>query len=206
MSVLHRLSLSHKFLILGALALVLVALPTTVYVNRALSEISVARLEVDGTQPAMAVQTVVQLVQKHRGISAGMLGGNKALTALRPAVRDAVNKALNAVEVSLTAKGASPALLSGWAGHRQRWVALEQAVAGRQLQAGDSLTQHTQVIASLMVFSERVLDEYKLSQDPVLATSALISASLVQAPWLAEKMGAVRAGNRLIGPRRRGAA
>ena len=43
MSVLHRLSLSHKFLILGALALGLVALPTSLYVNRSLGEISVSR-------------------------------------------------------------------------------------------------------------------------------------------------------------------
>ena len=84
MSVLHRLSLSHKFLILGALALGLVALPTSLYVNRALGEISVARLEVAGTQPAIAIQKVVQLTQQHRGISAGMLANNEALAARRP--------------------------------------------------------------------------------------------------------------------------
>ena len=193
MSVLHRLSLSHKFLILGALALAMVAVPTSVYVTRALGEISVARLEVDGTQPAIAVQKVVQLMQQHRGISAGMLAGSDELAARRPAVRDALGQAIGAVDVSLTAKAASPALLSSWAEHRQAWTALEQAVAGRQLQQGDSLKQHTQLIASLMVFNERVLDDYKLSQDPALATSALIQASLVQAPWLAEKMGVLRA-------------
>jgi methyl-accepting chemotaxis protein len=193
MSVLHRLSLSHKFLILGALALGMVAVPTTVYVNRALGEIAVARLEVAGTQPAIAVQKVVQLMQQHRGISAGMLAGSEELAARRPAVRDALGKAIGAVDVSLTAKAASPALMSSWAEHRQAWTALEQAVSARQLQQGDSLKQHTQLIASLMVLNERVLDEYKLSQDPALATSALIQASLVQAPWLAEKMGVLRA-------------
>jgi methyl-accepting chemotaxis protein len=193
MSVLHRLSLSHKFLILGALALAMVAVPTSVSVTRALGEISVARLEADGTQPAIAVQKVVQLMQQHRGISAGMLAGSEVLAARRPAVRDALGQAIDAVAASLTAKAASPALVSSWAEHRQRWTALEQAVAGRQLQQGDSLKQHTRLIASLMVFNERVLDEYKLSQDPALATSALIQATLVQAPWLAEKMGILRA-------------
>ena len=193
MSVLHRLNLAHKFLILGVLASALVALPTSVYVNRALGEIAVARLEVAGTQPAIAIQKVVQLTQQHRGISAGMLANNEALATRRPAVRDAVNKAMGAVDESLKTQSASPALVSSWAELRQRWTALEQAVAGRQLQAGDSLKQHTQLIASFMVFTERVLDDYKLSQDPVLATSALINASLVEAPWLAEKMGVLRA-------------
>ncbi len=193
MSVLHRLNLSHKFLILGALALTLVAVPTTVYVSRALDEISVARLEADGTQPAIAVQKVVQLMQQHRGISAGMLAGSEALAANRPAVRDALGNAMGAVDTRLTAKSASAALVASWAEHRQRWTALEQAVAARQLQPADSLKQHTQLIASLMVLSERVMDDYKLSQDPALATSALIHASLTQAPWLAEKMGVLRA-------------
>ena len=193
MSVLHRLSLSHKFLILGALALGLVALPTSLYVNRALGEISVARLEVAGTQPAIAIQKVVQLTQQHRGISAGMLANNEALAARRPAVREAVNKAMDFVDASLKAQSASAALVSSWAEHRQRWTALEQAVAARQLQPSESLKQHSQLIASFMVFTERVLDDYKLAQDPVLATSSLIRGTLTQAPWLAEKMGVLRA-------------
>ena len=193
MSVLHRLSLSHKFLILGALALGLVALPTSLYVNRALGEISVARLEVAGTQPAIAIQKVVQLTQQHRGISAGMLANNEALAARRPAVREAVNKAMDFVDASLKAQSASAALVSSWAEHRQRWTALEQAVAARQLQPSESLKQHSQLIASFMVFTERVLDDYKLAQDPVLATSSLIRGTLTQAPWLAEKMGVSRA-------------
>ena len=193
MSVLHRLSLSHKFLILGALALALVALPTSLYVNRALGEISVARLEVAGTQPAIAIQKVVQLTQQHRGISAGMLANNEALAARRPAVREAVNKAMDFVDASLKAQSASAALVSSWAEHRQRWTALEQAVAARQLQPSESLKQHSQLIASFMVFTERVLDDYKLAQDPVLATSSLIRGTLTQAPWLAEKMGVLRA-------------
>ena len=146
MSVLHRLSLSQKFLILGALALALVALPTSLYVSRALGEISVARLEVAGTQPAIAIQKVVQLTQQHRGISAGMLGGNEALTARRPAARDAVNKAIGAVDVSLKAQEASSALVSHWAELRQRWTTLEATVASRQLQQSDNLKQHAQLI------------------------------------------------------------
>ena len=169
------------------------ALPTSLYVNRALGEISVARLEVAGTQPAIAIQKVVQLTQQHRGISAGMLANNEALAARRPAVREAVNKAMDFVDASLKAQSASAALVSSWAEHRQRWTALEQAVAARQLQPSESLKQHSQLIASFMVFTERVLDDYKLSQDPVLATSSLIRGTLTQAPWLAEKMGVLRA-------------
>ena len=110
-----------------------------------------------------------------------------------PPVREAVNKAMDFVDASLKAQSASAALVSSWAEHRQRWTALEQAVAARQLQPSESLKQHSQLIASFMVFTERVLDDYKLSQDPVLATSSLIRGTLTQAPWLAEKMGVLRA-------------
>lgn len=189
MSVLHRLRLSQKFLILGLLALGMVALPATLYIQRALAEVAAASKEASGTVPVIALQKVVQLMQQHRGISAGMLGGNESLATRRPATRDALAQAAEAVDASLKTQEALPATVSLWVEHKQRWQALEQAVANRQLKPAQSTQQHSQLIGALLQLSEDLLDEFKLSQDPEIASAALIHASLVNAPWLAEKLG-----------------
>ena len=77
MSVLHQLKLSHKFLILGLLTLLMIALPTAMYVSYVLAETRSAHLEARGVAPLIALNKTVQQVQVHRGLSAGMLVGTK---------------------------------------------------------------------------------------------------------------------------------
>ncbi len=50
MSLLHRLSLLQKFLILGTVGLLMSLLPTWLYVNDALDNIAKARQEAQGAQ------------------------------------------------------------------------------------------------------------------------------------------------------------
>ena len=78
MSILHRLGLLQKFMILGTIGLMMSALPTYLYVSDSLRSIAAARHESVGAVPALVVNKVVQLMQVHRGLSAGMLGGDKA--------------------------------------------------------------------------------------------------------------------------------
>ena len=107
MSLLHRLSLPQKFIILGLVALLMAVLPTVLLFQRSFDEIDVALREDEGTAPAIALQRVLQLTQHHRGIAAGPLGGNEALATLRPQERDEVAQAIAAVDASLATAHAS---------------------------------------------------------------------------------------------------
>ncbi|MFW9620900.1 MAG: methyl-accepting chemotaxis protein, partial [Macromonas sp.] len=98
MSLLDRLSLSRKFVVLGLIALLMAAGPTFLHVQKSLHQIRIAQNEVRGFGPLMALQKVVQFAQQHRGLSSGMLSGNEAMRQRRPAVRDNVNQAINAVD------------------------------------------------------------------------------------------------------------
>ena len=193
MPILHRLSLSCKFIILGIVALLMTALPTGLYFKQTLADIDTASLEARGTAPVIALQKVVQLTQQHRGIAAGMLGGNEVLTAKRPETRDALGKAIEALEASLKTSGASAQIASGWAERKQRWAALEQAVAARQLKPAESSAQHAQLIAELLTLNGDMLDEFGLSLDPQADSYALVMGAFVNAPGLAEKLGQMRA-------------
>ena len=193
MSHIQRLHLSHKFLILGLLALLMAAIPTTLYVHGVLASMAKTRQEINGTAPVIALQKVVQIMQQHRGVSAGMLNGNETLAARRPGIAAALAKAMQAVDEQLAARKTTTAAVSTWGELKKRWTDLEQTISNRQLKAGDSTQQHTRLIASLMLLSDALLDDYNLAQDAGEDTSALIQSALVHVPNLAEKLGVMRA-------------
>ena len=193
MSVLHRINLLQKFLILGVIGLLMSALPTWLYVSEALGDIAKARQEAQGAAPLLALNKVVQLLQVHRGLSAGMLRGDETLAASRPAVRDALGRALTEVDARLAATPTPAPQIAAWSQARQTWTALEQAVAARSLQPAQSMVQHTQLIASVMQLNEALLSAYGLQTDPHADTHAIVQAALVHAPMLGEKLGIMRA-------------
>jgi methyl-accepting chemotaxis protein len=193
MPLLHRLSLSHKFLILGVIALLMVVLPTGLYLRLTGAEIATAHLESRGTAPVTALQKVIQLTQQHRGLSAGMLGGNEALAAKRPGTVSLLAKAIEATDASLQASSAPATVLAKWGQRKQRWVALEQAVAARQYKPAESSAQHTQLIAELLALNMDLLDDFGLSLDPQADSYSMVMASFSNAPSLAEKLGQMRA-------------
>ena len=102
MPLLHRMNLTQKFMILGLIAAVMVLLPSVMYFKRAMAVVSTAELEMRGTAPVVALNKVIQLTQTHRGMSAGMLNGNEALAGRRPVMRDAVVKAMDALDTELS--------------------------------------------------------------------------------------------------------
>jgi len=193
MNLLHRMHLGHKFLALGLIALLLVLVPSALYFARLLEDVHVARLQVQGGGPLVALNRVVQMTQTHRGLSASMLSGNEALAARRPAVRDSLNQALAKAEAEFRDADAPAARLAALTDIRQRWTALEASVANRQIKTPDSTAQHTRLVASQLLLNELLLDDFRLSMDSAADTNALIRASLVDVPWLAENLGIMRA-------------
>ena len=81
MPLLHHIKLTSKFVILGLIALVMVVIPSALYFQRTLADVSAARLELRGAQPLLAINKVIQYSQVHRGMSASMLSRNEALAA-----------------------------------------------------------------------------------------------------------------------------
>ena len=193
MTALHRLSLLQKFIILALISMLMSALPTFLHVRDALRDMDHARQEARGAAPLLALNKVVQGMQVHRGLSAGMLGGDEALAARRPAARYAIVQALAAVDARFAEAGVPAAQQSAWTQARQTWQQIEAAVAARSLQQAQSTAQHTALIASVMRIGEDLLHAYGLQLDPDAHTHALIQASLVHAPLLGEKLGVMRA-------------
>ncbi len=146
MGLLGRLSLGHKFTILGLIALLMVLVPTGLYVSKSLADIRTAEAESRGMHPLMAMQKVIQYAQQHRGLSAGMLSGNAAMKERRPAVKDNVDKAMAAVDAAMAEVQASAKLRQDWSALKQRWADVSQAVASGSFDTPKSTQAHTALI------------------------------------------------------------
>lgn len=193
MSVLHHISLRTKFLVLGLVALVMVAVPTGLYFSNISKEVAFAKREAAAKDAVIMLNAVVQFSQTHRGLSSGALSGNETLAQRRPAMRDKVTQNMDLLDTELKSIGASPQAMDLWGDVRRRWSEVEQGVASKSLKAADSTRLHTQMITQVLVLNEQLLVEFGLSLDPEADTYFLIQAALVNMPWLSESMGIMRA-------------
>ncbi len=204
MSILHRLNLAQKFIILGVIALFMVVVPTGMYFKKMTTEINVAKRETLATGAVVALNQVVQYTQTHRGMAAGALNGNEGLAARRPAMRDKVVQAMGLLDAELKKAASSAELLALWKDAQQSWSTLEQGVSTKQLKSADSIKLHNQLISSILVLNEQILSEFGLSLDPEADAYFLIQSSLVNMPWLGESLGPhAGAGDWLPGARQR---
>ncbi len=205
MSWLHRIRLSQKFLVLGVLAIAMMALPTTLYLLRVADEVSTAERRVDGAASAIALQKAIQLAQNHRDVVAAALGSeaslsalwqddNEALKSLRPAARASLAQAIAGFESRMKEVAPSAAFVSGWNEAMQRWSALDKALASGELKSAERSTDlHTEWIASLLALSERLTEEFGLTLAPERDSNALVDASFLHMPRAAEMLGRMRA-------------
>jgi len=168
-------------------------MPTTFYIKNIAAELDFAKQEVSGTAPIVAIQTVVQFTQQHRGTAAGILGGNEAMTNRLPTVQNELSNAINMVDVRLQEFATTTLIESNWAAAKQSLLAIQRATTARQLSSADSFAQHSQLITELLLVAEGVQDASGLSLDPVAGTYFLMSASMVYAPKLTEILGKMRA-------------
>ncbi|MCO5099847.1 MAG: methyl-accepting chemotaxis protein [Burkholderiaceae bacterium] len=205
MSWLHRIGLSQKFVVLGVLGLVMIALPTSLYLLRAFDDVRVAQRRVDGAATAIALQRVVQRAQNHRGVVAGALAAASSLSALwqddnetlaskQPQVRAALAEAIEAFEAQLASAQASAALAQQWSESKRRWTSLDAALGAGELKSAERSTQlHTEWIGSLLALSDALLADFGLPLVSDADSNALVDASLVHMPWAAEMLGRMRA-------------
>ena len=192
MIVLERLSFSGKFVLLGLLALVLIAVPSSLYVLGALRSGQQADREVQGIAPVQALLRLVALTQQHRGLATIVLGGDDRLQQARLAKQAELQRAFEASEQALHAAGVEPELLAAWRQVREQWQALAEQIGQGSIKARQSMQQHSQLIASSLLIEDALLDHFELSLDPILQTYALMNAALIEMPQTAELFGQLR--------------
>ncbi|MDX1366072.1 MAG: methyl-accepting chemotaxis protein [Pseudomonas sp.] len=192
MKALERLSFSGKFILLGALALTLIVVPTILYVLGALNSGRQAERELRGIAPVQALLDVVALTQQHQSLAITVLGGDSSLQQARLAKQAELQRSFEASEQWLREAEVEADLLSAWQQVREQWQALSEEIGQGSIKARSSMQRHTQLIASSLLIEDALLDHSELSRDPLLETYSLMNAALIEMPQTAELFGQLR--------------
>ena len=196
-SFIGNLRFSHKFMLIGALALGMLAVPTALLMQGYVANIGAAQREVAGVAPSADALRLIQLTQQHRGLSAAVLGGNEGLAAARQAKQLEVEQALARMKQSATVFGDAPivALVGRIAA---AWGALARGVGERAVDGAASFEQHTQLILEELILVEDITNTAGISLHPEPAGYYLYVAVLQHLPNLTEALGQMRARGALL--------
>ncbi|HRE18188.1 MAG TPA: methyl-accepting chemotaxis protein, partial [Rhodocyclaceae bacterium] len=182
-----RLRYPRKFLVLALPLLVLVGALFYSLISALNATISTAEHELDGLKMVRAVNQMVQLVQQHRGLSAGVLGGNEGMRAVLAEKEKAAAAAVQAVEVLLPA-----GLRDGdtWKGIRSDWDRL--GGDGLKLAAPENFKAHTALVGRSLEFLIEIADASELTLDPQIDTYYLMDSLVQRMPAALEKLAVLR--------------
>ena len=186
-----NLKMWQKFALIGVLAVGMVAAPTVLVVRADWSALQTVRAEAAGMAPAGEVIKLIQATQQHRGIAAGLLGGDATARAARDSKQAEVDALQSKVSAALASFGDAK-LVSQQQAAQGEWKALAAGVAAGSISARDSLVQHTALIATQLDLLTGVADSSTLALDPEAASYYLITAVFGHLPQLSETLGQAR--------------
>ncbi len=187
-ALLSRMGYTRKFTLLWLMSLVAVALVSYSLIASLARIIQPSQQELQGLALTEPISRTVQFIQRHRGTSAALLGGNEAMRGRR------AENEKGAATVFKTMEGALPPELAaneeflhikaGW--ERLRKEGLHWTVA-------ENFAAHTRLIEQIQLFEVFVADEYLLTLDPEITSSYLLDTAIIELPHVLEHLGQLRA-------------
>ena len=191
MSRLFRLTITQRLTLIGALCVVLVTSLLVLLLHRQWTERRVALAELAGLPPTAALLQLARVSAEHRGMSAGVLGGDDAFRAKRESKQIEVGQSLDEALERLGALS-SPRLTELQRGMREEWQALSGAVAGRSITGPESFRRHSAFVARQLDMLDEVGAVSGLILDPEASGYHLIVAALQHQPQIGETLGQMR--------------
>jgi methyl-accepting chemotaxis protein len=184
----NRLRYPQKFALLGAVALVAI-LVLQVSLYRELNKvIEPSRQELVALAVIKPMHELIAGMQQHRGLSAGVLGGNEALKERRTGkgkeVTDLFGKLESKIPAGVKASEQWRAALAGWADIQKD---------GLSWGAPESFKRHTVMIDQALMAVVAVADSLSLTLDPDIDSYYLMDTVVVKMPAVLERLGQMRA-------------
>ncbi len=75
-NVIDNVSLNIKLMMLAFIALIAIAVPTSIYIQSTSNSIANTALEMEGSSASNSFSAALKVLQQHRGLAAGVLNGN----------------------------------------------------------------------------------------------------------------------------------
>jgi methyl-accepting chemotaxis protein len=187
-SLMNRLRYNSKFLLIGVAMIAVVATLMVTVFSQLNRDIDTARNELAGVQILKPMNRMVQYIQQHRGLSAGLLGGNEAMKDKRSAKEKEVQDALAATEAVLAEKLRQ---MPAWQKIRTDIETLR--AQGLTWSVPENIAFHNRLIDLVLLFIVDVADNTELTLDPVMDTYYMMDTVVIKMPAMLERLGQTRA-------------
>ena len=183
-----RLNVAGKFILLGLMSLVAIAVVIYSLFASLDQVIGSSQRELQGLELIKPFPRAVQMLQQHRGLSAGLLGGDETMRDSRASTESEAVEAFKAMEERLP-----PGMTSGedLRHIRADWERLRKE--GLNWTAAENYAAHTRLIDRIQSFEGMVADDYALTMDPELSTYYLIDTIVNNLPHALEHLRQLRA-------------
>jgi len=191
-NIVHNISLGRKFLLIGVLAVVMLAAPSTIAVRHQLSKLGNASQQAAGLGPADSALKLIQLTQQHRGMSAAALAGNAGIVEKRAAKQKEVDATINETRQAALALKADK-LASAIGKIAESWQAVSTAVAGGSITPPKSFELHTALILNEIELLDDISSISGIALNATPADHFLQRAVLGDLPLVTEALGQMRA-------------
>ncbi|WP_435627137.1 EAL domain-containing protein [Candidatus Ferrigenium straubiae] len=187
-TLMNRLDVARKFVLLGLMSLVAIAVVVYSLFAKLEQDISFGQRELKGLKLIELFPRTVHVLQQHRGLSAGLLGGDGSMRDSRAGAERQVVEALNEMSGQVFS-GMNPG--EDLQHIKADWERLRKE--GLSWTAAENFAAHTRLIARIQSFEGMVADEYALTLDPELSTFYLIDTIVNKLPHALEHLGRLRA-------------
>ncbi len=188
-ALLNRLMVAQKLAIFGALGLLMVVLPLSLYLNETYKDYAFARTERQGIEPARTVLKLLRQAQQHRSLSAAVLGGAAELESQRAAEQQAIEQTIATMLSQQKDALANKKINDAWRRATWHWRSLSNGVTIRSVTVQESNDLHAALSARLLLTLEHVRDQFSLTLDPEADGYFLHIAALLHLPELSELLG-----------------
>ena len=193
-ALLNRMSYTRKFTLLWLISLIAIAIVVYSLFGSLERVIQPSQRELEGLVLIEPISRTVQMIQRHRGVSVALLGGNETMKDRRATKEREAAAAFTAMEQALPHGLASN---EGFQLLKADWERLRKEGLGWT--ADKNLAAHTRLIEQFQSLRSSIADDYALTQDGELATLYLIDTSMNSLPQALEQLGQLRAyGTRVL--------
>ena len=184
----NQLRYPSKFLLLGtAVSLVILILLFSVFQSLS-RDIDMATHQLEGLQMLKPLNRSVQYLQQHRGLSAGLLGGNEGMREKRLTKEKEAADAIQTTESTLALALRESA---GWKKIRVDWETLR--TQGLTWAVPENIKAHNALIDQMLQFMVETADATEMTLDPAMDTFYMMDTVVVKMPAMMERLGQTRA-------------
>jgi methyl-accepting chemotaxis protein len=188
--------LANKFIGLGLVIMIALAVPIVPLVKGYNDQISVAEKERVGVSVHRELRQVLQEIQKHRGTSTVLLSGKEEFRARADKARAGTDAAIAKADTAFAAAEADLPKPALWGEFKSGWQSLKTEIM--TLKPQENASQHTARINILMDVMNDVAEKSGLILDPELVSYFAMDLTMLQLPPSTERMGQARALGSLI--------